>query len=169
MKHLILFILLSVFVVFQNCGKVEFYSSNGTLMPKTDNEEVSAIDDDVNSDEPSDEPSVDEPPIEEPPVAQEPEPPGNSGQDRPNQQGNGRFICILEGPGKSVRLGISSELMLENGHTPDTVCMSERACREIVSQKFQVKGPEERGFCPDHNPHVISMTDEQIQEKINSL
>lgn len=80
-------------------------------------------------------------------------------------------VCILDGPGKSVKLG-ATEAGVPRGQNkiPGVVCMSPYACRSIVSKRFKVKGPEFRGYCKvNGNPHVFHATDAQIQEKINKL
>ncbi|MCB0363297.1 MAG: hypothetical protein KDD35_11270 [Bdellovibrionales bacterium] len=86
-----------------------------------------------------------------------------------NPRGRDGFICVLDGPGKSVRLGLIDNVLSQNDQTPRTVCLSKFACEELVSEKFYVKAAEPRGYCPDKNPHVISLTDEQIVDLISKL
>src|SRR5262249_43077053 len=70
------------------------------------------------------------------------------------------FACILEGPGKSIKLGSSGG----QHQIPQVLCMSQEACLEIASQAFEVKGPEFRGYCkPQGNPHVAHVTNEDLQ------
>ena len=88
-------------------------------------------------------------------------------EQEPTPEGDKNFICILEGPGKSVRLGFINDKFAEHGKTPGVVCMSEKACNEQVSRVFNVKGPHKRGFCPDRNPHVLTMTYDQIKAMID--
>jgi hypothetical protein len=97
---------------------------------------------------------------------------GSSGdEDHPgqgNDHGGGNFICVLAGPGKSQHLGLEGDLLSKNA-TPLSVCMTAEACTQIVSQVFEVKGPEQRGFCPDKNPHVIPLSNEEIQVLVDKL
>lgn len=79
------------------------------------------------------------------------------------------YVCILDGPGNSVRLGIVSEALQAVGHTPTTLCMSQSACLQIANQKFVVKAAVKRGYCNGHNPNVIQISDEDFQAKINAL
>ncbi len=83
--------------------------------------------------------------------------------------GDGLYVCVLAGPGHSIKLGYMSNVLAGKVATPDDVCMSAKACTDIVSQFFRVKEPARRGFCPDKNPHVHHLTDLQIQTLINSL
>lgn len=73
-----------------------------------------------------------------------------------------RFVCVLEGPGHSVKVGFSSGSLSGQVGTPRDVCMTENACLNIISTQFNVKAVKQVGFCPDSNPHVIPMTDSQI-------
>lgn len=79
------------------------------------------------------------------------------------------FICIIEGHGNSQRVGYIEGALLGKNATPQDVCMSEKACNEIISQKIAIKGPAVRGFCPNKNPHVVEMSDEQIQVLVDAL
>ncbi len=97
--------------------------------------------------------SCDDPPP--PPVVDEP----NSGR---------VYVCILEGPGKSQKLSFDNALMSDKS-TPQTVCLSQHACLNIVSAAFVVKAAVVRGYCPAKNKHVIEITDEQMALKIEEL
>lgn len=79
-------------------------------------------------------------------------------------QGALEYVCVLRSNGKSVKIALSNEGTLggKTG-TPSDVCMSENACLNILSKSFDVVSAEKRGFCPNKNPHVIAMTDMQIQ------
>ncbi len=82
--------------------------------------------------------------------------------------GDGEYICVLEGAGKSARLGFIDNALKEHGKTPHVVCMSKEACENIVSRKFAVKSAERRGFCPHKNKHVIAIDDEQMEKMIGN-
>lgn len=76
------------------------------------------------------------------------------------------FVCVLHGNGNSVKVGLVNKALVGKVGTPSDVCMSENACLNIMSKKFDVKGPERRGFCPDKNPHVVPMTDAEIEASL---
>jgi hypothetical protein len=97
------------------------------------------------------------------PAAEEP---GSAARDR-----GGYYVCILDGPGKSVKLGATEagDPQGQNG-IPGVICMTKNACLNIISDYFDVKGPEFRGYCKGNgNPNVIYATDNQIKEKIETL
>lgn len=83
------------------------------------------------------------------------------------EEGPLNSICVLKGPGKSVRLGLIENSLAEHGSTPQVVCMSQLACEEQVSRAFEVKVAAKRGFCPDKNPHVYGLTYSQIKQLID--
>lgn len=99
----------------------------------------------------------------------------NNGKKNPhNVSSNGAdgphlYICILEGPGKSIRLAYAANGLYGKVGTPQVVCMSENACLNIASQHFDVKLAAKRGFCPNKNPHVVEFSDAQMQSKIDEL
>lgn len=76
------------------------------------------------------------------------------------------YVCILEGPGKSVKAGIVSDLLGGGRSAAASVCMSRRACLELMSQKFAVKAAEKRGYCPAKNPNAVNMSDAEIKAKL---
>jgi hypothetical protein len=182
----------TLLLAFQNCSEVSFGPASGSLLAKIDTDEVVAMadgDEDAPGDEvpgddvpaPGDDDNGGEditPPGEELPgddvADNDDDAPGDDvpGDDVPGDdvsevaQGAMNYICILAGPGKSVRLGISNDALQANGRTPATVCLSQHACLDIVSQAFDVKSVEKRGYCPNKNPHVVPLTDAQIQAKI---
>lgn len=79
------------------------------------------------------------------------------------------YICILEGKGKSVRLGFIEDDIKENGRTPQTVCMTKKACLEIVSRRYKVLSAEKRGYCPDKNPKVVNFSEDNVRDRcVNS-
>lgn len=73
------------------------------------------------------------------------------------------YVCVLAGPGKSQLLGFLAEHLVSQNSTPDTVCTSKSACLDIVSEFFEVKGVEKRGYCGQRgNPHVVRLNSEKI-------
>lgn len=76
------------------------------------------------------------------------------------------YVCILQGPGKSVKVGIVSDLLGGGSSAAASVCMSKRACLELMSQKFAVKAAEKRGYCPAKNPNAVNMSDAEIKAKL---
>ena len=79
------------------------------------------------------------------------------------------YVCVLEGPGNSIKLGFLQNVLEPKNGTPQDVCMTEHACEDIVSQVFAIKGPAARGFCPGRNPHVVSLSDSEIQSYVDAL
>lgn len=86
----------------------------------------------------------------------------NQGEGNVRDNSGLEYVCIVEGPGKSNKIGFQSSLISQNG-TPGDVCMTKQACLSIVSKAFAVKSAEKRGFCKNSNSNVFSMTDAQIQ------
>jgi hypothetical protein len=95
---------------------------------------------------------------------------GHATQDASNDSA-GTYVCILAGPGKSVKLGMTSGSVLQGQNpVPGVLCMSANACLNIASQGFSVKGPEFRGYCKPHgNPHVTQISDAALLVKIQAL
>ncbi len=146
---------------FQNCSKpVSFSADAGSgLVHKIDtgdgdgDEVIIPNDDDGSSDEDDDS------------VVDHDDDDSDSDDDSAVESDHG-YVCILEGPGSSVRVGFDEELVVV-GSTIKEVCMSEHACLDIVSQKFSVKSAERRGFCPNKNKHVVEINDADIEELIS--
>lgn len=80
--------------------------------------------------------------------------------------GDRSYICILQGPGKSVKVGIVSDLLGGSNSASASVCMSKHACLDLMSQKFSVKGAEKRGYCPAKNKNAVDMSDAEIKAKL---
>lgn len=161
---------------FQNCqpAKVSASDSSSKLAPLTQNdvedtadgavaqegEDPAAPVDPVDPIPPTNPPTSENPPGKKPPKT----PPGGGA----NADGSGQYVCILEGPGKSVKLGVLNDLGGQH-KIPQVLCMSRAACLNIASQAFEVKGPEFRGYCklPHGNPHVVHVTDAELQTKVD--
>lgn len=147
--HLILVSLLfGTVLTFQNCGKVQFSSDQGALVAKNGDpvlpEEIPTGD--------GDDPVI----IEDEPVLEDPDDAALI------------HICILDGPGQSRHIGYDQALT-NDGNTPQAVCMSKNACLNIAAAAFDVVSAEVRGFCPDKNPHVVAMTDEEVSAGVETL
>lgn len=93
---------------------------------------------------------------------------GNSSSNS-DKDASGLYVCILEGPGKSVKLGVTDAGVPQGQNPrPGVLCMSKNACLNIASQAFGVKGPEFRGYCKlPIRPHVTHITDAQMQVKVD--
>lgn len=76
---------------------------------------------------------------------------------------SGEFVaCILDGPGKSLKLGIMSEKLDGVNSVAESVCVTRQACLDMVPTMFKVKGVEARGYC-DHNPNVRRLSDAEVK------
>lgn len=93
----------------------------------------------------------------------------NSGNDR-NHPGSTNFICILEGPGKSVKLGLRPNAMAGGTSADQAVCMTQNACLNIVSKAFAVKMADRRGFCNQSGASGrVSMSDAQMEAAVSKV
>lgn len=132
-------------------------------------------------------PPVAAPPVAAPPTAEPPNAPGNryppvarepdhedddSDHDYADDGGashsQASYVCVLEGRGKSVRLGQSSAGLSGDTSTVNDICMSKKACEEVVSKAFAVKGAEKRGYCGENNGRedIVKMSDAEVNEAI---
>ena len=151
---------LLVLGLYQNCQPAVNFgqdsnSSNkavGDLTTITDENEIIEIVEEVPVDTPNEGETAAETPVAETPVS----------------EAQGDMVCILDGPGKSVKLAINEAGDLQGRNSvPRVLCMSSKACLEIASQAFTVKGPEKRGYCkPGGNKHVSHITDAELAGKI---
>lgn len=161
MKALIILMMSGMMMFFQNCQRMALTSSDsegllkaGVLAPVNSNGS-----EDAQGDIPQ--------PGETPPGGGTPELPvvDTSGD-------TGEYVCILNGPGKSIKLGLTAGGAPAGQHKIKAVlCMTENACLNIASQAFEVQGAYFRGYCklPHGNPHVIHITEGQLQEKVNKI
>jgi hypothetical protein len=175
-KFIFLFSIAALITMFQNCQKAAYTSSSEDSLSK-----AQSVLTPVQSDDPEDasgqivQPSQDEPSPDEP--SQDVVTHGN-GQDNGNRIENGTendgvsgdYVCILDGPGKSIKLGLADKLQGQNA-IPGVLCMTAHACLDIASQAFGVKGPELRGYCKSAhgNPNVTHISDTDLQVKVNDL
>jgi hypothetical protein len=189
-KYLIAALALPALLFFQNCSEVAFNTMNGgELVALSDNQTVVDLDDDSMNIVPPTTPVVTVPPtapttpvvttpptapttpvVTAPPTA--PTPNVNYSEEESSEEvvaeeGDDNalnYVCILEGPGKSVKLHF--EQTLSSGiSTINAVCTTKSACLNIVSQKFAVKSAERRGFC-GKNQHTVTLTGAQLMNLI---
>lgn len=83
--------------------------------------------------------------------------------------GQASYVCLLDGNGKSVRVGLVNAALGATTSTPQTVCMTQHACLEILSQSFAVVTAERRGYCNGRNPHVVNLSDDQIKDLVGGM
>ncbi|MGE3760011.1 MAG: hypothetical protein AB7H97_19745 [Pseudobdellovibrionaceae bacterium] len=84
-------------------------------------------------------------------------------RDKDIDKENGEFVaCILDGPGKSIKLGIMSDKLDGVNSVAESVCVTENACLNLVSASFKVKGVEDRGYCK-HNHNVRRLSDAEVK------
>lgn len=76
------------------------------------------------------------------------------------------YVCILDGPGQSVKVGYQEEHLVGQVSTPHNVCMSKHACLNILSAAFSVQGPAYRGFCKERSPQIMVLSDQQIADLV---
>lgn len=97
-------------------------------------------------------------------------PPGSS--DNPNGEGgpdtDQYLACILNGPGKSLKLGMVESSLDGVNAVARAVCVSEQACLGPIAEVFPVKGAYKRGYC-NHNRNVQRLTDAQVDALLASL
>jgi hypothetical protein len=144
-------------VSFQNCSKASFGPSKGTLskssalVPVDDTSDpdggsvVTGGDDHHNNQQMDDENS------------------GHQCSREYTKNNSGEFVaCILDGPGKSIKLGMMSEKLDGVNSVAESVCVTRQACLDMVPTMFKVKGVETRGYC-DHNPNVRRLSDAEVK------
>ena len=179
---MVLFGVAGLLVCFQNCSNGASFKAQGDLVAKGD--AVTPLDGNTNAPNTGDgTPPSTNPPATSPPATSPPSTSHNNGSGDCDNSGSGSassgssgtgkaptsnslYVCVLRGNGSSQRIGLSENGLTAQVGTPRDVCMTENACLKIVSKKFDVKGAEKRGFCPDKNPHVIPMTDAEIEASL---
>lgn len=200
-------LLVGVMVVgFQNCqnakmsttGNESSASSLGQVTP------VDVNDNDINTPPPTEPPPANPPPTttpnDPPPTTPPGHPPGtppkdpkhpkdpkyptcenDDHNDHADDSDEREYVCVLDYPGKSVKLGIDKhDNFVEDpglGNIHNTakhstkqrvLCMTKSACLNIASQKFDVVSAEFRGYCKHHhNKHVVHISDSDLQKKID--
>jgi hypothetical protein len=132
-------------------------------------------------------PSPESPVVDEAPVVNRP---GNSGQagtppgqakDQPGQ-GPGKdmghnslvgeaqlYRCVVNVTGKSHHIGlINGQAAVDKG-TPQTLCMSENACLNIMSAAFDVKEAKFTGYCKNNKAHTHPINDGEALALVTEL
>lgn len=85
---------------------------------------------------------------------------GGDHSDDDTSQSN--YLCVLDGPGKSVKLNyVSGSGAFADNSASDAACMSKNACLNVASKAFRVKLAEERGFCRNAR---VRLSDRQVEE-----
>lgn len=140
---------------FQNCSEVGFSDANDSgALVATDLDGTDGPDTGEPTG-PTTPPTTTPPPPPPPPAAEVPDTPHH-------------YVCVLNGNGKSEKIAyINGKLIIKNA-TPQDVCMSAEACTDLISQKFDVQGPEKRGFCPG-KAGTVELTNAQIKALIGAL
>jgi hypothetical protein len=135
----------------------------------------------------------DNPPSEESPVMDEAPAvnrPGNSGQagtppgqakERPgqgpgNDVGHNSLVgaaqlyrCVVNMTGKSHHIGlINGQAAVDKG-TPQTLCMSENACLNIMSAAFDVQEAKFTGYCKNNKAHTRPINDGEALALVTEL
>jgi hypothetical protein len=91
----------------------------------------------------------------------------NGGGNHSGSSASANFICILEGPGKSLKLGLRPNALASGTSADQAVCMSENACLNIASKAFSVKMADRRGFCELSGASGrVSLSDAQMEEAV---
>jgi hypothetical protein len=183
----------ALILMFQNCGKVSYSAipANGSLVASTtpDNGNTISVTDPGIVNVPAPAPSASPAPALPVPGdkhvvhagegedsdsdhdgknCKDPKHPDDGEESKQVVDGPHDFICVLQGAGESTKLAFQSKELVGQVGTPDDVCMSENACLNIVSKGFEVKGAVQRGFCPNKNPHVLDLTDDEISKLISA-
>jgi hypothetical protein len=90
----------------------------------------------------------------------------NEGSDSRDDTSQSNYLCVLEGPGKSVKLNyVSGPGAFADESASDAACMSKHACLNIASKAFRVKLAEQRGFCQNSSRSGrVRLSDKQVEE-----
>jgi hypothetical protein len=166
MKKLIISMMAGgLLLFFQNCSDaVHFASETGAMLTavdqdETDNNETLPDDDGDGGGDGGDSDDGD----------------GDDGGDKGDDGGKcdhskkGELVaCILKGPGKSMKLGLVEQGLGAVNAVSKSVCVTPKGCLEQVSQKFEVIGIGERGYCAG-NPNVVQLSDEELAALLADL
>lgn len=79
-----------------------------------------------------------------------------------DHEGSEYVACILDGPGKSLKLGIVSQSLDGVNAAASVVCVTEKACLGPVAEVFKVKGAYERGYC-EHHQNARRLSDDEVK------
>ena len=164
---------------FQNCAETTFSSTNPDVSLKSSSAlaaiDMDPADVDQNDNaggsvsQPGDNGKKDENPAPPPPpggATDDSASHDDDSDDSSSQDDDGLVACILVDHGKSLKLGLVSESLDGVNAVSQSVCISVKACTEIVPQLFEVEGPYERGYCKG-NPNVKRLTDAEVQALVD--
>lgn len=195
-KLTLLLLGLVMVLAFQNCGNNMSFQQDGSLVAKADEDtNGDGIPDDPTSDDPNNSDDDDRDggltPGPSPSPTPRPSYGGGGGhrdddddkdcnnRDRDHSHGGGNspsssasahYICILEGPGKSIKLGLRPNALAAGTTADQAVCMSRNACLNIASKAFSVKMAHSRGFCKQASASGrVSMSDAQMEDAVNKV
>ncbi len=160
--------LLTVMLGFQNCAETQFTSADNSIAAKSSLIPIVSNDGSGDAGGVLSQVSDMEPARGQDDRADDSD--SDSSDDSDSYEGeddSGLVACILEGPGKSVKLGLSDDSLNGVNAVSKSVCISVKACTEIVPKLFPVQGPEDRGYCA-HNPNVIRLTDAEVQALVDA-
>lgn len=158
---------------FQNCGKVNFAESQPSLSKSISSNNstgsLAEVEDNCDKDKTLAQCQIDENDDKDHGTQKDnrDEKDKNSSKDDAQQT---RFICVLEGHGRSIHLGFADNKFVAKNATPLSVCMTKYACESLVTKKLVVKSAEKTGFCKlNGNPHVIHMNDAELSRHLDQL
>lgn len=183
-KITILALGLVLVVAFQNCGNDMRFEQDGSLVAKADEDtDGDGIPDDPSNDDGADDGSTDG---GSGGGGMMPRPPSTGGGDKDckdrdkdceeckdrdgghsgDDTSQSNYLCVLEGPGKSVKLNyVSGAGAFADESASDAACMSKHACLNIASKAFRVKLAEQRGFCKNAaKSGRVRLSDKQVEE-----
>lgn len=152
-------------VSFQNCSQTSFGSGDealnksSMLVPVNDTSDPDVGTDVTGND---DIPNQEQPDHESAPPTDNEQPKHQCSKEYTKHNSGELVACILDGPGKSLKLGMISENLDGVTSVAQSVCISRKACLDLVPAVFKVKGVETRGYC-DHNPNVLRLTDSEVK------
>jgi hypothetical protein len=86
--------------------------------------------------------------------------------DAPDADGAELVACILDGPGKSVKLGLLAEDLGGVNAVSQSVCVSRNDCLNEVSKRFKVLEAASRGYCKN-NPNVRRLSSDELKALLN--
>lgn len=190
-KITILALGLVLVVAFQNCGNDMRFEQDGSLVAKADEDtDGDGIPDDPSNDDGADDGSTDGGSggggMNPGGGGMMPRPPSTGGGDKDckdrdkdceeckdrdgghsgDDTSQSNYLCVLEGPGKSVKLNyVSGAGAFADESASDAACMSKHACLNIASKAFRVKLAEQRGFCKNAaKSGRVRLSDKQVEE-----
>lgn len=81
-------------------------------------------------------------------------------EDHSSRTSDYMYRCVLAGKGKSIHIGFIDDKIVADKDTPETLCMSENACLNIMpTLGFEVKEAQFTGYCAHGKAHTRPITD----------